>query len=146
MKANKSHFLHKVVAAAANFTIRPEDAEGESVWRCLNFAKNSLSLSNFVKYFNIEESAVDSRIPCAVGSQRSTWFVSWIGQVDAWDDKLWMWNQRLRDLLFENLKAAAVAWSLFFSLRESWESLYGEERLKQLLNGWIEAMVQYSKG
>ena len=31
MKAKESHFLHKVVAAAANFTIRPEDAEGESV-------------------------------------------------------------------------------------------------------------------
>ena len=33
----------------------------------------------------------------------------------------------------------------FISLREVWEGLYGEDLLKELWNGWIAAMVEYSK-
>ena len=40
----------------------------------------------------------------------------------------------------------AIAWfSYFLSLRQAWEGLYGKDLLKELWNGWIGAMVEYSK-
>ena len=64
---NSIFYKIKVVAAAANYTIRPEDADGEP-FSFTNICRARVKTLNFVLYI--------FRIPCVVRSQRAAWLVS----------------------------------------------------------------------
>ena len=59
----------------------------------------------------------------------------------------WTLREMLTNTFAKEVQATiAIAWfSYFLSLREAWEGLYGKDLLKELWNGWIGAMVEYSK-